>query len=130
MTGSPEFEDPGVRHYVFIDDFCGSGTQAKQYSSKVVDAIHDAAGTASLDVTSSYYVLAATETGLAEVRSTTSFDNVDAVFELDDTHKPFEPATRYYPQELTAVDRPHGRAIAEFYGDTNDQSTEEDHGRK
>src|SRR3546814_5261696 len=93
MTGSPEFEDPGVRHYVFIDDFCGSGTQAKQYSSKVVDAIHDAAGTASLDVTSSYYVSAATETGLAEVRSTTSFDNVDAVFELDDTHKRSEEHT-------------------------------------
>src|SRR3546814_17586690 len=116
MTGSPEFEDPGVRHYVFIDDFCGSGTQAKQYSSKVVDAIHAAEGTASLDVTSSYYVLAATETGLSEVRSTTRLDNVDPLFDLDDTHHAFEPESRSHPTELPAVNRTNGWETDQFSG--------------
>jgi hypothetical protein len=94
MTGPPKFEDPSVYHYVFIDDFCGSGTQAMQYSAKIVEAIKLSAAAASIDVTTAYYVLAATDSGIAKVRSNTQFDRVEAVMEFDSTYKAFAAESR------------------------------------
>jgi hypothetical protein len=56
---------PDVKRYIFVDDFCGSGTQAVAYSSGLVADIKR------LDpsVRVAYYVLFATAHGLANVRS-------------------------------------------------------------
>lgn len=41
--------DPNVKRYVLIDDFCGSGDQATEYSQKVIVAIRDAASRSSVE---------------------------------------------------------------------------------
>ncbi len=115
-TGFPILRDPSVHHYVFIDDFCGSGTQAKEYSVDFVAAMKDAAKAAAIDITTSYYMLVATEDGINEVRRATLFDRVEAVFLLDDTFKAFSDVSRYYSSDVTEVSRSVGRAMAAHYG--------------
>jgi hypothetical protein len=84
--------DASVRRYVFIDDFCGSGTQALEYSRESVeDLVAMAPG-----VKVSYLCLAATQVGLAAVREHTDFTQVDAIFVLDDSFKCFVDGSRYF----------------------------------
>src|SRR3546814_14996646 len=62
---------PDVRRYIFVDDFCGSGTQAVAYS-KIVSALKAANPTLRI----SYYALFATSTGLSHARTPTQFDEI------------------------------------------------------
>lgn len=83
---------PDVTRYVFVDDFCGSGTQAIDYSTGLVADIKRL----SPRVRVAYYVLFATAQGLANVRGRTQFDDVNAVFELDDSFRCFGASSRYF----------------------------------
>ena len=94
-NGSVSIRDPSVRTYVFIDDLAGSGKQAVQYSKSIVAALK------ALDPTISakYFVLFATADAVKVIRSSTAFDNIEAVFELDETFYCFGPKSRYYPDD-------------------------------
>jgi hypothetical protein len=83
---------PSIRRYVFIDDLCGSGTQAIQYSK---DILRDAKA-ADKTVKFSYYTLFSTEVGIAQVREQSLFDDVQAVFLLDKTFGCFSKHSRYF----------------------------------
>lgn len=83
---------PNVDEYVFIDDFCGSGTQASGYSDTVLKelkSIND-------KITTSYIMLFGTSDGIDNVRKNTDFDKVEAVFELDETFRCFDENSRYF----------------------------------
>lgn len=103
--------DSKVRRYVFIDDLCGSGTQAIKYSQDVVAAIK------SMDqnIHVSYYVLFATQKGLSAIHQATYFDSIDALFVLDESFKCFSESSRYFlPDDI--FDRETSRDMCLRYG--------------
>jgi hypothetical protein len=89
------FKDENIKRYVFLDDVCGSGTQAAEYSQYLISEMKR------LDpnVEVSYYTLFSTTKGLEYVREHTLFDTVDCVFELDESFKCFSDDSRYFQNE-------------------------------
>jgi len=87
--------DPDIENYVYIDDLCGSGTQATQYMKDVVRPLKALNQNARVY----YFVLFATSDGLKAVRDLKCFDAVEAVFELDHTFKTFEATSRVFENE-------------------------------
>lgn len=102
---------PKVNHYVFIDDFCGSGSQAKQYSKNVVEEIK----ASNPNVTVDYYMLVATDHGLNEVNKT-KFDNVEAVFILDNSFKAFSKNSRIYKNADPLISKNFAENFCSIYG--------------
>lgn len=92
--------DNSIGHYVFVDDFCGSGQQAIQYSRDIVDDIKRL----SPDSKVYYLVLFATNEGLRNIRANAKFDVVDSVMELDKSYKVFED-DRYFIETVEGVSR-------------------------
>lgn len=102
-----------VRRLVFLDDFCGSGTQARKYSRALLRQIKDANPSVRL----SYFPLFATEVGLNSVRRETLFDDVQAVCELDESFRCLDKASRYFRDPETPFRRDFARAMCERYGE-------------
>lgn len=105
--------DDQIQHYIFIDDLCGSGTQASIYCKDLVEPLKSQIPSIKVD----YYVLFATNKGLDAVRNLAGFDNVKAVFELDESFKAFSTTSRIFgglppPFELSKV-----QATCKKYGD-------------
>lgn len=111
--GPPVLSLPDVRRYIFLDDFCGSGTQAVAYSTIVARL---KAADPSLYV--AYYALFATSTGLAHARANTQFDEINAVFELDDSFKCFGATSRYFKTTEVEIDQAFAEATCRAYGAT------------
>ncbi len=88
-----KFRNPNVDRYVFIDDFCGSGHQAKDYSANIVEKIK----ICNPGIKVFYFVLCATSKGMDVVRNNTKFDLVRCVFELDKSFRCFSSSSRYFP---------------------------------
>jgi hypothetical protein len=105
---------PEVDRYVFIDDLCGSGTQATNYSRDILAR----AKRLRSDLRFSYYTLLATPDGLKNVRDNTLFDDVDAVFEIDNSYKCFHPDSRYFKTAQPPVTAESASSIANKYGET------------
>ena len=104
--------DETVAHYVFIDDLCGSGTQAEQYSKRLLRHLKRLNRTATIY----YFPLVATERGLSEVRKLKQFDDVATVVELDESFKCFSDQSRIYKNEPAPFDRSKAKSIAQEYG--------------
>lgn len=104
--------DPGLTYYVFLDDLCGSGTQARDYSKDLVNPLK----AEKPDAKVFYFVLFGTTTGLNAVRQLGCFDKVAAVYELDSTFKSLESSSRIFHPEETPFLRAKIRATCEKYG--------------
>lgn len=89
---STTIREPAVCRYIFIDDLCGSGTQAKQYSEDTVLELRSLNPEAEV----AYYCLFGLEEGLNDVRKRTAFTDVRALFTLDNSFRCFRPESRYY----------------------------------
>lgn len=114
-VGSPnnlQLRFPGIKRYVFIDDFCGSGTQAKDYSDSVLRDLKALAP----DVEVSYYALFATKTGRKVIREETLFDNMESVLELDDSFQCFGDQSRYFVHEHPQISSEFALAMCQGYG--------------
>ena len=101
-----------IRHYVFIDDLCGSGKQAQDYSREIVSQLKRMVP----DVKVSYFVLFSTIAGIEKVRNNTEFDSVECVFSLDDSFKAFTSNSRYFESCPTEIERDKALAIFRHYG--------------
>lgn len=114
QNGSIEntIRDTNINRYVFIDDLCGSGSQATSYTRDLVQPLK--AANSSIHV--SYYPLFATSFGLGEVRKLGSFDDVATVVELDETFRCFSTNSRVYKNQQSPFSRGQARDIAEKYG--------------
>ena len=104
--------DPSIRRYVFIDDLCGSGEQAQDYSGGIVSQLKRMVP----DVKVSYFVLFATDAGIDKVRSSAEFDSVECVFSLDDSFKAFASDSRYFESCPTGIKRDKALKIFRHYG--------------
>ncbi len=92
---SIQLKHNNIQHYVFIDDFCGSGNQGSSELKGIVEDIKSV----SPDVTVSYYVLFGTTHGLDNIKLNTIFDEVKSVIELDSTFRVFSTNSRYFENE-------------------------------
>src|SRR6266567_7200745 len=110
---APVLREPDVRRYVFIDDICASGQQAKGYSEDLLQEI------LALDskVTLHYLSLIATTSGMDSVRKETLFgERAQCVFELDDSYRCFSASARYFAGAPVEIDRAFAQTIARTYG--------------
>ena len=108
-----ELKDTNINNYIFIDDFCGSGSQAKKYSNDIVKLIKKAKADANV----SYLMLFSTKVGKDCIVNETSFSSSESIFEFDDTFKCFSNNSRYYKSNLNAlVDKNIMKKICEKYG--------------
>jgi hypothetical protein len=108
--------DPTVTRIVFVDDFCGSGSQAITYSRGVLKVLRDVEARDGLHLRISYLVLVGMASGLQHVRDHTLFDEAAAVFELDWTYKSLDPGSRHFENPVPGVTRERAREVAHRYG--------------
>ena len=101
-----------VDRYVFVDDLCGSGAQAKQYARDIVQQIRALSSKASME----YYVLFGTKEGLEAVKALGAFDTVEAVMELDVSFKVLDTESRLFQGDDVVLDRARVRATCLKYG--------------
>ncbi|NMR26462.1 hypothetical protein HH219_13120 [Pseudoalteromonas sp. NEC-BIFX-2020_015] len=81
-----------IKRYIFIDDVCGSGTQAIEYSEELIKELKNL----NPNIKVYYFSLFSTSHGLENIRNNTLFDKVECVFELDNTFKCFSESSRYF----------------------------------
>lgn len=104
-------KDTNITHYIFIDDFCGSGTQAKRRLKSYVDSLKSL----NPHCQCCYYSLVGTLDGLDDVRANTSLDSVEAVIELDNSFKIFSDESKILFDE-DGVDRKQDfRQVCEMF---------------
>ncbi len=108
----PALKDASVSHYVFVDDFCGSGDQAVDYSRDLVELVKRRKP----DASASYFVLFATAHALERVRRETVFNEVEAVFELDETFRCFHADSRYFADPPDGITRETAETVCRHYG--------------
>jgi hypothetical protein len=96
----------------FIDDLCGSGTQAAAYTEDLVRPIKQLNANARI----SYYTLFATSFGLGEVKKLGSFDDVATMVELDESFRCFSANSRIYSNEKSPFNKVKAEEISRRYG--------------
>lgn len=94
-----KLRNSSIKRYVFIDDFCGSGSQATT-DTNVNRCVSDIRA---LDKNAEIYylMLFGTSKGLNVVRTSNLYDYVDCVIELDENHKCFSPTSRIFSLPTT-----------------------------
>jgi hypothetical protein len=103
---------PEVDHFVFIDDFCGSGDQGLEYSKEILGDLKRLAPTA----WAAYHVIFATSHALKTLRKKTRFDSVDSVYELDRSFRCFDQNSRYFTPSLNGLNKDFARKMCRAYG--------------
>lgn len=89
-----EIVTKGIERIVLLDDFCGSGKQAKSFNDEFVQFLKEEAP----QIHVSYFALFAIEKGLSSVENL-SFDKVKAIFTLDSSYKCFSENSRFFVDE-------------------------------
>jgi hypothetical protein len=108
-----KIKDANIKRYVFIDDFCGSGTQAKDYSKDIVEQIKHI----NKDIEVNYLMLFGTEDGISSVKRETLFDKVETVFSIDSSFKCFSDISRYFCKPITEIEKDFCMNMCKKYGD-------------
>jgi hypothetical protein len=104
--------DPSVNKYIFIDDFCGSGSQAITYSKSIAWLIRKI--DPSIDIY--YYVLVATEDAIKNIKRDTDFSDVKCVYTLDNSYKFFGDNTRYFVEKYQGIEKEFAKTMCRNYG--------------
>jgi hypothetical protein len=105
---------PQIRRYVFLDDICGSGDTAIDYSRLVLKDLFKLNPNAK----AFYYCLFATNDGLNNIRRNTLFGkNCAAVYELDASYRCLSAESRYLKNVPSYIDPDIARQIAIEYGE-------------
>ena len=101
-----------IEEYIFIDDLCGSGTQAKRYSDEIIKNIKFLKS----DAIVKYIVIVATEDGLKKIEdSNLGFDVVTSIFMLDNTYKCFNDDSRYFSEFYPNIDKEFCMNLCQTY---------------
>lgn len=116
IGGELALRTPLVNRYVFLDDFCGSGQQAKDRSKHLLPAIRAAAVRSGTTVRISYFSLVATVGGLRTVLDEAGFDDVESVLQLDETFRCFSPMSRLFRSAPSHVSRELAEDMAGYFG--------------
>ena len=109
-AGTRTVRDLSISRYVFLDDLSGSATQAEEYSREILidlKNMNPAARTA-------YYVLFATTSALSKIRANTQFDDVNCIYELDESFRCFSDESRYF--NGNTISKKTSEQICRHYG--------------
>lgn len=112
-SSAERLREPDLKRYVFIDDLCGSGDQARDYSSDLVERLLALNPHAEV----CYYALFATDTGLNAVRKNTRFTRSGAVYELDASYRVFSDDSRFLSNLPADLTKDLLRKMAQHYGE-------------
>lgn len=104
--------EPNIRYYVFIDDLCGSGTQACEYYRDIVHPLK----LQNPSVRTYYLVVFSTSDGIDHVHRNACFDVVNSVFELDESFKAFSSDSRHFEGSPPGIEKNHALEIFSHYG--------------
>ena len=107
-----QLRNPRVERYVFIDDFCGSGTQGIDYSEDILEELKSI----NSDIHVSYFVLFATNEGIERVRKDTLFDSVECIYTLDSSFKCFSANSRVFSNTPAGLDKNEIESMCRHYG--------------
>ena len=104
---------PDIKRYIFVDDVCGSGQTAIDYSQDFLNEVRQLNPRAELF----YFSIFATAGGIDAVRGNSIFgNNCDAVYKLDDTYKCLSNESRYLKVLPPLIDPDVIRQMARCYG--------------
>lgn len=104
---------PQIRRYVFLDDICGSGDTAVEYSTQVLQDLLKL----NPDAKVAYYCLFASNEGINRIKKDTLFgQNSAAVYELDASYRCLSPESRYLKNVPDYINPDIARQIAITYG--------------
>lgn len=101
-----------INHIVFIDDFCGDGSQAIGYIKDLVKQIKELNNACQID----YFVMVANKEGLKNVKKDAGVDNSKAIFELDESFKCFADNARYFVNAKKGINKDFCKKLCEKYG--------------
>ena len=109
---------PRVHRIIFIDDFCGTGDQAKGIGSKYVPLMRQVAQRRNVKLEIWYLTLFATTSALDNLRAQVNiFDKVQTVSELDATYRVFDVGSQFYGETDSCLSKEEGETIARHYGE-------------
>jgi hypothetical protein len=106
-----------LKRLVFVDDLCGSGTQARDYSRTLLQDIQTVAKRENRSIEFQYLVLFGTEDGMKRVATETSYDIVRAVSEIDQTYKTFGSDSRVFRKPMSGIDAKESEKVSRKYGE-------------
>ena len=112
-----DWESSAVNRLIFIDDFCGTGTQAYDMGVKYVPFMQEVARRNGLKIKVWYLTLMATSAGLSTLRKAKIFDRVECVCELDSSYRAFDDDSLYYARLSYDVARVQSEEMARGYGE-------------
>lgn len=105
--------DPSITRYVFLDDICGSGNTAVDYSEEVIEPLFQLSPSATV----SYFCLFASSAGLKTIREKTKFgERCGAVYEMDESYRCLSEDSRYLVHLPVGIDPGVARRLVEVYG--------------
>jgi hypothetical protein len=108
-----EIKDDAIKRYIFIDDFCGSGSQASQYLKSLVENMKFL----NPDVEVNYLMLFGNQAGVEVIRNLNVFNRVEAVFTIDESFRAFSPDSRYFKNvDNEIIEKQFAKETAEKYG--------------
>ncbi|MFZ1977132.1 MAG: hypothetical protein WAV76_04185 [Bacteroidota bacterium] len=111
-TNKEVLKEPQINHYIFIDDFCGSGQQASTYLDDLVAKIK----TIDPDITIDYLTLFAMQDGIRKIKLSKKFNRVEAVFEMNISFKCFSHLSRYKDDLPAQIDFTYAKQMCANYG--------------
>lgn len=100
----------GIERIVIIDDFCGSGSQAKTFNDKFLSCIKEQVP----GIKVSYFSLFATHNGMDLINSL-SYDMVKSIFVFDETYKCFSQNSRFFYEKQNDF-KAQCKSISRKYG--------------
>jgi hypothetical protein len=104
---------PDIERYVFVDDVCGSGDTAVNYSNDFLQEVRALNPSASL----SYLAIFSTADGMKTVREKSIFGVASAaVYELDKTYQCLSEGSRYLKVVPDNISADIVRKMAAYYG--------------
>ena len=104
---------PSVERYIFVDDVCGSGDTAEQYSKGIVTELLALKPDAKLH----YLAMFATRKGIEKVRTTKLGAGSAAVFELDDSYSCLSAGARILLDAPPLINAVTLEKVAMSYGE-------------
>lgn len=110
------WQNVNIQRLIFVDDFCGTGSQAEGIGKKIVPLLRDVSNRSGVNIEVWYLTLFATSAGLERLRLTRLFDRVECVSELDETYRLFDDKSQFYIQPPEGIDRQDAEAIVRGYG--------------
>ena len=110
-NGKAALANQSVKRFIFIDDFCGSGQQAIDYSKLMIEE----AKTINSNLRFGYFALFGCSHGIEKVRKETAFDDVSSLVEFDETFKCFGSTSRFFHNAPAGIDKKTTEKICRKY---------------